>query len=103
MSIKPIDYKILVPKSQEISRIKQVENDKFKNQIRQGVLQQDKQVEKNTKRVRDTNKSENITVDVNKKKKDGQGKEKKKQKEEENQNKKTKIKDSIGGTIDIKI
>jgi uncharacterized protein (DUF885 family) len=102
MSIKPIDYKTFIQESQEISRIKQVENYKFRTQVNEGVIQQDKQVEKDTKRVRDTNKSENITVDIHKEKKDGQSKEKEKQREKKGNDQK-KFKDDLGGTIDIKI
>ena len=50
MSIRPVDYTSLIPKSQEVIKIKQVENGKFRNQVEQGVIQQDIQVKQNIKK-----------------------------------------------------
>lgn len=66
MSIKPIDYTNLISKSQETAKIRQVENDRVKIQVEQGVVQQEKKIDQNFKRVRDTNKSENLVIDVDK-------------------------------------
>lgn len=98
MSIRPVDYVGLISKSQEVTKIKQVQNNKFKVQIEQGVIQQDKQIKKNIKKVRDTNKSENLIIDANKKNKDEKRQHKKRQHKKKKENK-----DDLGGTIDIKI
>lgn len=95
MSIKPIDYTSLVPKSQEVTKIKQVENERYKNQIQIGFEQQQKLVKQNIKKVRNTNKTENLIIDKKKENK------KKKNKDKENKDKKRK--ETIGGNIDIKI
>lgn len=102
MSIRPIDYTTLVSKSQEIAKIKEAENNRFEIQVEQGIQQQNKQIERNIKKVRDTNKSENLTIDVNKKKKDRQNNDKKNQ-ENEKKKDQVKIKYNIGSNIDIKI
>ena len=44
MSIRPADYG-LISKSQEVTKIA-AQNNKFKVQIEQGVIQQDKQIKK---------------------------------------------------------
>jgi len=98
MSIRPVDYVSLIPKSQEVTKIKQVEDGKFRIQVEQGVIQQDKQVKQSIKKVRDTNKSESLIIDTNKRNKDEKDKGKKKK------NKKSKKdKEDLGGIIDIKI
>ena len=102
MSIKPVDYTTLVSKSQEIAKIKQVENNRFEIQVEQGIQQQNKQIERNVKKVRDTNKSEKLIVDVNKKKKDRQNNDKKNQEDKEKKDQ-VKIKYNLGSNIDIKI
>ena len=102
MSIRPVDYTSLIPKSQEVTKIKQVESDKFRIQVEQGALQQEKQIDKNFKRVRDTSKSENLTVDSNKSNgnKQNSGGNMKQKKKEKDQ---VQSKEELGGTIDIKI
>lgn len=99
MSIRPVDYTSLVPKSQEVTKIKQVENNKFRIQMEQEVIQQDKQVKQNIKKVRDTNKSESLIIDPNKRNKDEKDRDNKRQKKREED----KVKDNLGGIIDIKI
>ena len=99
MSIRPVDYTSLVPKSLEVTKIKQVENNKFRIQMEQEVIQQDKQVKQNIKKVRDTNKSESLIIDPNKRNKDEKDRDNKRQKKREED----KVKDNLGGIIDIKI
>ena len=67
MSIRPVDYISLISKSQEVSKVRQVQNDQFRIQIEQGATQQHKRIKKNIKTVRDINKSENLNIDANKK------------------------------------
>ena len=100
MSIRPVDYTSLVPKSLEVTKIKQVENNKFRIQMEQEVIQQDKQVKQNIKKVRDTNKSESLIIDPNKRNKDEKDRDKKRQKKKREEDK---VKDDLGGIIDIKI
>ena len=102
MSIRPVDYTSLIPKSQEVSKIKQVENHRFKNQVEQGVIQQDRKIKQNIKKVRDTNKSESLTIDVNKRNEDEDGNKKRKREKEEGKED-NKVKEDLGGIIDIKI
>ncbi len=105
MPIRPIDYTSLVSKTQEVSRVKQIEHDKPEIQMQHEIVQQQKQIKHNIKKVRDTNKTENLIIDPNKERKD---KKKYYAKEEQDDVKKKKdegINDgnSIGETIDIRI
>ncbi|MBZ2173847.1 hypothetical protein K8M07_01090 [Schnuerera sp. xch1] len=102
MSIKPIDYTNLISKSLEIAKIKQSENNKISTQIEHGIIQQEKQINKNFKKVRDTNKGEQKIIDRNKKDKE---KDKRDNKKNGNKNKENVDEDvdKIGNTIDIKI
>ncbi|HSH36710.1 hypothetical protein [Schnuerera sp.] len=102
MSIRPVDYTNLISKSQEISKIRQVENDKAKVHLEQGFAQHKKQIEKNIKKVRDTNKSENLIIDRDKKKGSENNKDGKKNKKEKKKGKRH-DKSDIGNNIDIKI
>lgn len=106
MSIKPIDYTSLIPKAQEVSRLKQIENNKPNNQIQHGNIQLQKEIEHNINKVRNTNKTEDFSIDPNKEDKD-KGKKYYQEKEQEDTDKKEgqnkKEKSIIGSTIDIKI
>ena len=64
MSIRPIDYINTISKSQEVSKVRQVENDRVKIQMEQGFVQQEKQIKHNIKKVRDTSKTENLRIDA---------------------------------------
>ena len=96
MSIRPVDYTSLIPKSQEVAKVRQLENNKFNNQIEIGFAQQQKQIKENQKKVRDTNKTENLTIDANKRNNKEKGKKKKKDKKNKNE-------ETLGGNIDIRI
>lgn len=100
MSIKPVDYLATIPKSQEISKIKQVESEKNKSQVNQIVLQQEKQIKKHMQKVRDTNKSEGSIIDPNKKNSTKQKENRKKRKQKEKENK---VYSNLGSNIDIKV
>lgn len=102
MSIRPIDYTNTITKSQEVAKIRQVENHRVKVQMEQGFVQQEMQIEKNIKRVRDTNKSENLIIDVDKRKQSDSSKDGKKGKKKRKNNK-NKNRIELGGKIDIKI
>ena len=98
MSIRPIDYVNIISKSQEITKIKQEQNSRLKIQMEQNVNQQDKRIMKNIKKVRNTNKTENLTIDTDKERENPKQKNEKKQDKE-----KKKDKEGIGNSIDIKI
>lgn len=105
MSIRPVDYTSLIPKSQEISKTRQIENDKFNNQTEIAVVQQQKQIKKNLTKVRDMNKAENLTINTNKRNKKGKKNEDnrdgKKKREKDKNN--VKDKETLGRNIDIRI
>lgn len=104
MSIRPVDYTNTITKSQEIAKIRQVENDRVKVQMEQGFVQQEKQIEKNIKRVRDANKSENLIIDADKKRQFANSKdEKESRKKRKKKNNKNKNRTELGRNIDIKI
>ena len=106
MSIRPIDYINTISKSQEVSKVRQVENDRARVQIEHLFQQQDKKIKQNTQKVRDTSKTENMRIDVDKRRQSEKDKERS---QEENENKNDKKNDKngeklkLGGTIDIKI
>jgi hypothetical protein len=102
MSIRPVDYTSLIPKTQELSKTKQVELDSLKNQMDIQMTQQEKQINKNMKSVRDTNKTENLIIDT-KKEREKQKKGRKKKKNENGDKEKEKTKEVLGGNIDIRI
>lgn len=100
MSIKPVDYLSTIPKSQQISKVKQIENQKVKSQVGQITLQQEKQIKGNMQKVRDTNKSEGSIIDPNKRNNTKKNKKNKKKKQKRKDNE---VDNNLGGNIDIKI
>lgn len=57
MSIRPLDHNVMIPKTQEIGNMKQIENTKNRNNVESGFIQQEKIIEKNKKKVLDTEKT----------------------------------------------
>lgn len=57
MSIRPLDHNVMIPKTQEVGNMKQIENTKNRNVVESGFIQQEKIVKKNKKRVLDTDKT----------------------------------------------
>ena len=102
MAIKPVDYVNIVSKSQEIAKLRQVEHDKVRVQMEQGIIQQEKLRENKRKKVMDTNKSENLMVELDKRNQSGNYHSKKKDKKKDKRNKKE-DKWQIGNKVDIKI
>ncbi|MCK9443598.1 MAG: hypothetical protein M0Q14_03560 [Tissierellaceae bacterium] len=108
MSIKPIDYNVMLPKTQEISSIKHVESEKHRNVVESTVVQHERDIDRNKKRVIDLEKSsepkikredgqKNQNMSSNKKKK----KDKRKKKDEETDS--NKGSSNVGNNIDIHI
>ena len=100
MTIRPVDYTSLIPKTQELSKIKQNEHNSAKNQMNIQIMQQEKQREQNLKTVTNTHETENFTIDANK--------ERGKQKKDNKKNKKEKekkggTKEVLGRNIDIRV
>jgi hypothetical protein len=96
MGIKPIDHQVIIPKSQEVGKIKQDEDNKHVVNQQQGSEKNQKTVGENLKRI--TKKEElsqervkgNMEDDKDEKRKD---KKKKKQPKDENK----------GSVVDVKI
>lgn len=105
MSIKPIDYINVISKSQEVSRAKHVENEKTNIHFQQGIVQQQKHVKEELRKVQKSNKSEYKIIDKygrNKEDKNNDSNKKFNKKKDEKEGN-TKGNTSIGITIDIKI
>lgn len=93
MPIRPIDMQVLVPKSQEVSKINQDMFNRGEISLHQGLMEKKKEDEKKLKRVNKYERKEteklldeksNINYNKNKKLKDGKG-------------------NHYGSTIDIKL
>lgn len=103
MSIRPIDYNIMLPKTQEVSSTKYIENIKNRNIVESGFVQQEKTINKNKKKVMDAEKSnKSRIVDDNRSKKQGYSKKKNHKKSGKSANEEINTKD-IGNNIDIRI
>lgn len=103
MSIKPIDYNVMLPKTQEMSSTKYVENIKNRNVVESGFIQQEKIINKNKKKVLDTERSNKSRIcDNNNSKKHNNSQDKKYKKSDDSPNEKMKPKD-IGKNVDIRI
>lgn len=102
MSIRPIDYVNTISKSQEVSKARQVENDRVKVQMEQGFVQQDKQIKHNIKKVRNTSKTENLRIDAEKRRESKNSGDNSEQ-DRKNKKKKNKDRSRLGRNIDIKI
>lgn len=104
MSIRPLDHNVMIPKTQEVGNMKQIENTKNKNIIESGFIQQEKTVEKNMKKVLDTEKTSYSKINDEENSKNQSGS----QGEKRNKNKKSLIEEKIndpnrGNNIDIRI
>lgn len=105
MSIKPVDFNALVPKTQELAKIRQVENDKTNIQAHQNFVQQENKIERDLNRVKNTDKSEETKVNV-KHEKQGKNQNFQKSKNKKDSSQKQDEKDDnnkIGKNIDIRI
>lgn len=103
MSIKPIDYINTISKSQEVSRLKQMENERPNIQFHQGIVHQRKHTEAELKKVQKSNKSEYKIVDKYGDKDEDKSSKYKSRNRKKNRKKEEKRTTVIGGEIDIKI
>ena len=108
MSIKPIDHNVMLPRTQELSINKHTENMKNRNIIESSFIQQEKTINKNKKKVIDTNKSSNarITDEERNKNQENSGNKKNNRQNSMSESKENKEKvkyKGIGSNIDIRI
>lgn len=103
MSIRPIDHNVMIPKTQEVSSSKYLENIKNRNVVESGFVQQEKIINKNKKKVMDTEKSnKSRIVDDNKSKNQENSQSKGRKQSEQSSGEEINPKD-IGNNIDIRI
>lgn len=102
MSIKPIDYNVMVPKIQEVSSAKQIENLKNRNIIESTFVKQEKIIRNNRQKVMDISRGTNNKIHDDQKH-NNQGNYNSKERKKTNESlSKQEIEDlSIGNNIDI--
>lgn len=100
MSIKPIDFNVMLPKTQEVSISKHIENVKNQNIVSSQFVAKDKDLQRNKKRVRNAEKTEHTKIDTKKQFKDEDSKRKKKDKDSKDKKKDEK---EVGCKVDIRI
>lgn len=104
MSIRPLDYNVMVPKTQEVSSSKQIENLKNRNVVESEFIKQDKIIRHNKQKVMDTKRGDNNKISDEGKNKHQNKHNKRKNKDPEKDLDKNKTEDLIiGKTIDIRI
>lgn len=103
MSIKPIDYNVMLPKTQELSIAKHAENVKNKNIVDSGFRLQEKIINKNSQKVRSMEKNTNPRINDNNSSKNQENKKKKDNNAGEQETKEEKSSYIIGNNIDIRI
>lgn len=105
MSIRPVDYNSMVPKLQELSKTRQIENDKTKTQLQQMHVQQNNKIERELSKVNDAKKSEKAKVNIKDEKNKGKdyrdNSESNDDKKEKQRKEKKKL--DVGNNIDIRI
>ena len=102
MSIRPIDYNVTLPKTQEVSASKHIENVKHRNIVESGFVEQNKQVEIKQSKIADSEKSskKGIRDEENSKRRNGYNSRRKKNKNKDEKKKKDIL---LGDKIDIHI
>lgn len=104
MSIRPLDHNVMIPKTQEVGNMKQIENSKNRNIIESGFVQQEKTVEKNKKKVLDTEKTAYNKIKDEEKSKNQSGFHGKKRNPNDNSSAEEELSDpNVGNNIDIRI
>lgn len=103
MSIRPLDYNVMVPKTQDISSSKQVENLKNRNIVQSEFIKQDKIIRQNKQKVMDTKRGTNNKIRDEEKDKGEYNHSKERKKKKENLNEKKSEDLIVGNSIDIRI
>ncbi len=101
MSIKPVDFNVMLPKTQEVSISKHIENVKNQNIVNSQFIEKEKNLKRDIKKVNNTEKTEHSKIDTKKKNKDENAKEKNSKGKEKKEDKN--IKKEMGSKIDIRI
>ena len=102
MSIRPIDYNVILPKTQEVSASKHIENLKHRNIVESGFTEQNKQVEIKQSKVLDSEKTnkKGIRDEENSQRRNGYNSRRKKKEKKDDKKKKNIL---LGDKIDIHI
>lgn len=103
MSIRPLDYNVMVPKTQDVSSSKQVENLKNRNIVESEFIKQDKIIRQNKQKVMDTRRGTNNKIRDEEKDKGKYNHSKKREKKKESLNEKKSENLIVGNSIDIRI
>ncbi len=101
MSIKPVDFNVMLPKTQEVSISKHIENVKNQNVVDSQFVAKDKNFQRDKKRVRNTEKTEHSKVDTKKKFKEQSSKKDKSRKNKDQEKDDDKM--ELGYNVDIRI
>lgn len=103
VSIKPIDFNVMLPKTQEISTTKHIEHFKNQNIVDSGFIQQEKKTNNNNKKVRDTEKSNNTKINDNNKNRNQKDSKKRKKEKDNKTSNEDLVPSNKGNNIDIRI
>lgn len=106
MSIRPVDFNSMLPKVQELSNARQLENDKTKIQSQQIFVQQENKTNRDLSRVNDIKKNQEAKINIRDKRKENKGYKDKSKSSSENKQKHREEKNNnfnVGKNIDIKI
>lgn len=103
MSIKPVDFNVMLPKTQEVSISKHIENMKNQNIVDSQFVEKEKNLKRDIKRVKNTEKTEHSKIDTSKKNKDGNKNKQNHSSKDKNKKEDKTNKDKMGSKIDIRI
>lgn len=106
--MRPIDLNNLLPKTQQLSKVQQMENNKHKDFMHNQVIFQNKKFENELKKVNTTDKTYDAKIHNKQKNNKSNSKSKKDTKHEQNSKEKDKMVEDVsdgivGSKIDIKI
>lgn len=102
MSIKPVDFNVMLPKTQEVSITKHIENVKNQNTVGSQFVAKEKSIQRDQKRVMNTEKAKHAKVDTKKRSNEDHSKGHDSNKGDKNEAD-SKDKTEIGCKIDIRI
>jgi hypothetical protein len=102
MSIKPVDFQVMIPRTSEVSRISEAENHKSQVLLQQQAASTNQKVEHDLKQVYSQSKADEVRIRERQEKHQGDGK-KNKKKDAAQEEKKRQSGDSHNSTIDIRL
>ncbi|TCT15073.1 hypothetical protein EDC18_104223 [Natranaerovirga pectinivora] len=103
MSIRPLDMQVLIPRTEPISNLKSLENQKYILDQNNNINEANKNSLKNNQKVIESNESEKYQPSFDAKEKGSNGYNKNNNKEKKKNTKKIEDNNKLGSTIDIKI